>query len=148
MKNLVDHLGNFSYKNIPNQAEKIKILIVFNNLLILTKLSFSGNYWRVDVKKIPDDKLRRQNTSVSRNVQTGFSYSADLNEVFYIESGKIRRRISQNMLTVHTGITPVLLQPIGDGFVQKPVSHYEEQNAPTILEVKDLKITLVVGWSL
>ena len=44
------------------------------------------------------------------------------------------------MLTVHTGITPVLLQPIGDGFVQKPVSHYEEQNAPTILEVKDLSI--------
>ena len=112
----------------------------FNKLLILTKLSFSGNYWRVDVKKIPDDKLRRQNTSVSRNVQTGFSYSADLNEVFYIESGKIRRRISQNMLTVHTGITPVLLQPIGDGFVQKPVSHYEEQNAPTILEVKHFSI--------
>ena len=100
-----------------------------------TKFAFLGNYWRVDVGKIPDDKLRRQNTSVSRNVQTGFSYSADLNEVFFIGSGKIRRRISQNMLTVHTGITPVLLQPIGDGFVQKPVSHYEEHNAPTILEV-------------
>jgi len=102
----------------------------------------TGNYWRVDVYKIPDDKLRRQNTSVSRNVQSGFTFAADLNEVFHLKSGKIRRRINEGALTVQTGITPILLQPAGDGYLHKPLPFYEEQNAPTILEVRTYIVIL------
>ena len=68
-------------------------------------------------------------------MQSGFTYAADLNEVFHLESGKIRRRMNASLLTIQTGITPILLQPVGDGFLHKPLPFYEEKNAPTILEV-------------
>lgn len=89
--------------------------------------------------------MRRQNTSVSRNVQSGFTYAADLNEVFHLQSGKIRRRINESVLTVQTGITPILLQPAGDGFLHKPVPFYDEQNAPSILEVNNVLKRYITG---
>nr|XP_039266721.1 uncharacterized protein LOC120342102 [Styela clava] len=49
-----------------------------------------GNYWTVDIAKIPPDKLKRQNTAVSRNVAPGFSYARDLNDIFDLETGQLR----------------------------------------------------------
>lgn len=92
-----------------------------------------GNYWRVDVEKIFEDKLRRQNTSVSRNVQAGFTYASDLQDVFFMKTGKIRRKTSIE-LTVSTGITPLLLQQISD-MPGETLEFFSEDDAPTIQEV-------------
>ena len=92
-----------------------------------------GNYWRVDVEKIFEDKLRRQNTSVSRNVQAGFTYASDLQDVFFMNTGKIRRKTSIE-LTVSTGIMPLLLQQISD-MPGETMEFFSEDEAPTIQEV-------------
>jgi hypothetical protein len=87
----------------------------------------------VDVEKIFEDKLRRQNTSVSRNVQAGFTYASDLQDVFFMNTGKIRRKTSIE-LTVSTGITPLLLQQISD-MPGETMEFFSEDEAPTIQEV-------------
>ena len=92
------------------------------------------------MSKIPDDKLRRQNTSVSRNVQSGFTYAADLNEIFYLESGQIRRKFCELRLNQQTGITPILLQQVEDGFIQNQIPFYEAATAPSIQKVSESKV--------
>nr|CAB3246903.1 FoxH-a [Phallusia mammillata] len=49
-----------------------------------------GNYWTVDVNEIPAEKLKRQNTSVSRNVAPGYAYARDLNDIFDMSTGKLK----------------------------------------------------------
>ena len=83
--------------------------------------------------KILEDKLRRQNTSVSRNVQAGFTYASDLQDVFFLRTGKIRRKTSVE-LTVSTGITPLLLQQITD-IPGESMEFFTEDEAPSIQEV-------------
>ena len=57
-----------------------------------------GNYWRVDVELIPEDKLRRQNTSVSRNVDNGYSYASG-KSVTNSVNNFMSARCMQQMLT-------------------------------------------------
>ena len=87
----------------------------------------------MDVDKILEDKLRRQNTSVSRNVQAGFTYASDLQDVFFLRTGKIRRKTSVE-LTVSTGITPLLLEQITD-IPGESMEFFTEDEAPSIQEV-------------
>ncbi|CAK8673381.1 unnamed protein product [Clavelina lepadiformis] len=49
-----------------------------------------GNYWTVDLNLIPPEKLKRQNTSVSRNVAPGYSYAKDLTSIFDLETGQLK----------------------------------------------------------
>jgi len=51
-----------------------------------------GNYWTVDLDLIPPDKLKRQNTFVSRNVAPGFSYARDLTEIFDLNTGQLKQQ--------------------------------------------------------
>ena len=66
-----------------------------------------------------------------------FTQNSDLNDVFYLKSGRIRRKFDKESLNSMTGIEPVLFQP------SDPYSHiqhpfYEEENAPFIQQVRDL----------
>ena len=118
----------------------------FSSLAIATL----GNYWRVDVSLIPEDKLRRQNTSVSRNVDSGLSYASgirkkylvklqksDLNDVFYLASGRIKRKFDKEQLNSMTGLEPVLFQP-SDPYSHIQHPYYEENSAPLIQQVRAL----------
>ena len=63
-----------------------------------------------------------------------FTQNSDLNDVFYLKSGRIRRKFDKESLNSMTGIEPVLFQP------SDPYSHiqhpfYEEENAPFIQQV-------------
>uniref|UniRef100_H2ZDW9 Fork-head domain-containing protein n=1 Tax=Ciona savignyi TaxID=51511 RepID=H2ZDW9_CIOSA len=54
-----------------------------------------GNFWTVDISLIPTEKLKRQNTSVSRNVAPGFTYAKHLTDIFDLESGKLRAVVNR-----------------------------------------------------
>ena len=49
-----------------------------------------GNFWSVDITKIPAEQFRRQNTKVSRAVPPGFGYALDLRDIFDIHSGQVK----------------------------------------------------------
>ena len=94
--------------------------------------------------------MRRQNTSVSRNVDSGLSYASgmelnakfkdclsfhsDLNDVFYLSSGRIRRKFDKEQLNSLTGLEPVLFQP-SDPYSHIHHPYYDEISAPTIQQV-------------
>ena len=57
-----------------------------------------GNFWTVDIDKIPAEQFRRQNTKVSRAVPPGFGYALDLRDIFDITTGRIKiAPVSQNL---------------------------------------------------
>ncbi|XP_078489045.1 transcription factor protein [Ciona intestinalis] len=94
-----------------------------------------GNYWTVDIGSIPPEKLKRQNTSVSRNVAPGFTYAKHLTDIFDLESGKLKSMVSKvdvcnfhddqhsladNLIsTIHKDVT-------GNSAVESPCSINEE----------------------
>lgn len=89
-----------------------------------------GNYWTVDITKIPPEQFRRQNTKVSRAVPPGFGYALDLRDIFNVDTGQIKS-------TVHVtpGLHP-LLRPLHEckpTFTrQNFVSNYPVQQYPFV----------------
>ena len=49
-----------------------------------------GNFWTVNINKIPAEQFRRQNTKVSRAVPPGYGYALDLRDIFDIYTGMIK----------------------------------------------------------
>ena len=58
----------------------------------------------------------------------------DLNDVFYLSSGLIKRKFDKDQLNSLTGLEPVLFQP-SDPYSHIQHPYYEECSAPSIQQV-------------
>lgn len=64
-----------------------------------------GNFWTVDINKIPAEQFRRQNTKVSRAVPPGYGYALDLRDIFDVYTGQIK--IAPVNPTLHPLLRPL-----------------------------------------
>ena len=88
----------------------------------------------VSLSPIPSPSFVYTSCPVRHKMYHMFTQNSDLNDVFYLKSGRIRRKFDKESLNSMTGIEPVLFQP------SDPYSHiqhpfYEEENAPFIQQV-------------
>ena len=88
----------------------------------------------VSLSPIPSPIFVYKSCPVRHKMYHMFTQNSDLNDVFYLKSGRIRRKFDKESLNSMTDIEPVLFQP------SDPYSHiqhpfYEEENAPFIQQV-------------
>ena len=65
------------------------------------------------------------------------TFVSDLNDVFYLASGRIKRKFDKEQLNSMTGLEPVLFQP-SDPYSHIQHPYYEENSAPLIQQVEQI----------
>ena len=65
------------------------------------------------------------------------TFFQDLNDVFYLASGRIKRKFDKEQLNSMTGLEPVLFQP-SDPYSHIQHPYYEENSAPLIQQVEQI----------